>query len=519
MQKTEIEILKDELLSERNARKIAESKLEQQSKELHLLIESEKRLSSIISNLKSGIVLEDENRKIVFANSKFCEIFKINTSPENLLGHDCSIAAEKSKALFEKPSSFISRINDLLKNEKQVFGDEMSMLDGTFLERDFIPVKIKSTLKGYLWVYNDITLIKQYKESLISEKQKYRRIIENMNLGLVEVNNNDQILMVNQNFCKISGYSEKELIGQIGSKIFPIEEHEKIIEKEKFQRLKGNSNSYEIKAKNNKGELKYWLISGAPNYNLKGEVIGSIGIHLDITELKKLEFQKEKILKELEKSNNELYEYAHVVSHDLKSPLRSINALVSWIKTDNEGKLDNNSLQNLQLIESTLETMENLISNILLYSSAGANTEDVNEVDLNKIIENLKRVLYIPSHISINVLKKLPIVKGDKTKFQQIFQNLISNAIKFNNKEEGVIEIDFTEKKSFYEFCVKDNGIGIQKKYHDKIFKIFHSLNKSEDSSGIGLSIVKKIVNLYEGDIWLKSIPNISTKFYFALKK
>ena len=113
----------------------------------------------------------------------------------------------------------------------------------------------------------------------------------------------------------------------------------------------------------------------------------------------------------------------------------------------------------------------------------------------------------------------MPTVKGDITKFQQLFQNLISNAIKFNNKDKGLIEVNFTENKSFYQFEIKDNGIGIEKKYHDKIFKIFHSLNDSKDSSGIGLSIVKKIIDLYDGNIWLESEPEIGTTFYFTIKK
>ena len=125
----------------------------------------------------------------------------------------------------------------------------------------------------------------------------------------------------------------------------------------------------------------------------------------------------------------------------------------------------------------------------------------------------------IPEKLTITILSNLPMVKGDKTKFQQLFQNLIGNAIKFNKKENGTVEIDCIEKDSFYQFSVKDNGIGIEKKYHDKIFKIFHSLNKNKESTGIGLSIVKKIVNLYDGEIWLESSLNVGSTFYFTLKK
>jgi light-regulated signal transduction histidine kinase (bacteriophytochrome) len=209
----------------------------------------------------------------------------------------------------------------------------------------------------------------------------------------------------------------------------------------------------------------------------------------------------------------------HIVSHDLKSPLRSIDALISFIKMDNEGKLDEPTLQNLQLVGETLETMERLISNILEYSSAGSETGEVQDVDLNTTMEDLNRLLFLPEHISMQIPQNMPTVKGDPTKFQQLFQNLLSNAIKFCDKENGIVAVDFTEETTHFQFSIRDNGIGIEKKFHDRIFKIFHSLKKSKESSGIGLSIVKRIVDLYEGEIWLESELGEGTTFFFTIKK
>lgn len=239
---------------------------------------------------------------------------------------------------------------------------------------------------------------------------------------------------------------------------------------------------------------------------------------INLREREKAEFQNRLLVKALGKSNYELQEYAHIVSHDLKSPLRSIDALVSWIKEDNKDNLDDTTIRNFELIETTLEKMERLISDILILSSIDNDIENISEVDLNKIIADLNHLLFVPSNISIEILNNLPIIKGDKTKLQQLFQNLICNAIKFNDKEKGIIEINVKEIDSHYEFSVKDNGMGIDKKYHDNIFNIFHSLNNSKESTGIGLSIVKKVVDLYKGEIWLESAPNKGTTFYFTLK-
>ncbi|GAA3612154.1 PAS domain S-box protein [Flavivirga amylovorans] len=483
------------------------------------LIESENRLSTLILNLDSGVLLEDENRKIVLTNKKFCELFSIPISPELMIGQDCLNAAEQSKNLFVDKEKFISKINSILVDRVTVLGDELKMLDGKILERDYIPIFKNNQYKGHLWSYRDVTLKRNYSQSLEAQKQKYSNIIANMNLGLVEADNDGKILMINQSFSEMSGYSEEEIIGKTGKELFLTEENAEVIETKDVKRRKGESHSYEIKVKNKSNEDRHWLISGAPNYNLNGELVGSIGVHLDITEIKKLELQKEKLLAKLEKSNDELQEYAHIVSHDLKSPLRSIDALVNWIKEDNKGKLDAVSIQNFELIETTLEKMEQLISDILLYSSIGSEVPEKEPVDLNDVVSELKTILFVPEHISVNVLNKLPVVKGDKTKLKQLFQNLISNGVKFNDKEQGIIEIDVLEQKSFYQFSIKDNGVGIKKEYHDKIFKIFHSLNTSKESTGIGLSIVKKIIDLYKGEIWIDSEVGKGTTFYFTLKK
>jgi len=214
-----------------------------------------------------------------------------------------------------------------------------------------------------------------------------------------------------------------------------------------------------------------------------------------------------------------LQEYAHVVSHDLKSPLRSINALASWIKEDNLEHLDEQSLENFSILENTLEKMEGLISGILNYSSIQRENIQDEEVCIKEVIEDIETLLYIPEHIELIVPDDLPIVNVDRTRIQQVFQNLISNAIRYSNKEKGLIRIHYTEEATRHIFAVEDNGIGIDKIYHDKIFKIFQSLTDHKESTGIGLSIVKKIVDLYDGSVWLESEPNEGCTFYFSLKK
>lgn len=483
------------------------------------LIDSENRLSALISNLESGVLLEDEHRNIVITNHRFCTFFGIPATPEQLIGQNCANAAEQSKNLFEDPEEFVARINTLTRNKKQALSDELKMKDGRILERDFIPVYEESIYKGHLWTYRDVTLHRNFRESIEAQRQKYSDIIANMNLGLIEVNNDDEILMVNNSFEEISGYTQKELLGKKGREILLTKDSQHKLSQENNKRLNGSSNSYEVEALTKSGELKHWLISGAPNYNINGQVVGSIGIHLDITAFKNLELQKENLLRKLERSNDELQEYAHVVSHDLKSPLRSINALVNWIKDDNDGSLTENTLEHLAMIETTLEKMEQLITDVLEYSGVGTDSEVYENVDINEVLADIVTLLHFPEHIAIEVRHDFPVIKADRVKIQQLFQNLISNGIRYCDKDPGVIAINYTEDEQQYTFSVKDNGIGIPKEYHDKIFKIFQSLNTHKESTGIGLSIVKKIVDMYGGKIWLESIVGEGTTFFFTIKK
>jgi len=483
------------------------------------LIDSQNRLSTLIRNLDSGVLLEDESRNVVVANARFCDFFNIPVSPEDMIGINCDDAAEQNKHLFLDPEGFVQRIKELTERKEQVLSDELKYEDGRILERDFIPIFEHGVYKGHLWTYRDVTLRRKFRESIEAQRQKYSSIIANMNLGLIEVNNDDEILMVNQTLQEMSGYSESELLGKKGSEVLLVAEDQDLLLNENKKRIRGTSNSYEVRARTKSGAIRHWLISGAPNYNINGKIVGSIGIHLDITELKNLELQKESLLHKLEKSNEELQEYAHVVSHDLKSPLRSINALVTWIRDDNLGKLTEETEMNLALIETTLEKMEQLISDVLAYSGVVADESSTESVDVNEVITDIKTLLHVPEHIHLMVNKTLPILKADRVKIQQLFQNLISNAIRYCDKDSGSIEIDFQDSPIEYIFSVKDNGIGIKEEYHQTIFKIFQSLNKHKESTGIGLSIVKKIVDLYQGRVWLESTVGEGTTFFFTFRK
>lgn len=446
-------------------------------------------------------------------------MFNVPINPEQMKGVDCEAAAKETKHFFKNPDVFLERIEEILRLKEKVVAEEIELFDGRVFERSFLPIYKNGKYAGHLWSYDDITIKKRYKESIEAERQKYSNIITNMHMGLLEVDNDDRVLFANQSFCDMSGYSLLDLLGNKASEIFLDKEQQKLIKKKNAIRNEGISDSYEITTKNKEGTKKHWLISGAPNYNLNGELIGSIGIHLDITQQKSLELQKEQLLKKLEKQNQQLNEYAQIVSHDLKAPLRSIHSLITWIKEDNSEEFSTETMKYLNMIEGKVEKMDHLIHGILTYSRVDTEDTITELIDLNDVISNCINIIHIPENTKVIIENTLPIIFADKFRMQQLFQNLISNAVNYIDKPEGLVTVGYFEDEKSYTFYVKDNGPGIAKENQEKIFKIFQSFTQHESSTGIGLSIVKRIIDNYKGEILIESELTKGTTFFINLPK
>jgi signal transduction histidine kinase len=236
-------------------------------------------------------------------------------------------------------------------------------------------------------------------------------------------------------------------------------------------------------------------------------------------EIVKINKQREDLLLNLEKQNQVLNEYAHMVSHDLKAPLRSIDTLINWFIEDNQEMMNETNMKSLNLILSNVEKMDLLIKGILNYTAVENNENQDRTINLNILIDETLRTLHISEHVEITVKNELPKVFGNDFRYKQLFQNLIQNAIKYNDKEKIIVEIGNSESTNEISFYIKDNGIGIPQQYQTKIFDIFSKLENNDPSSGIGLSIVKKIIDFYNGTIWLESQENIGTTFYFTIPK
>ena len=250
-----------------------------------------------------------------------------------------------------------------------------------------------------------------------------------------------------------------------------------------------------------------------------------------LTARKRAEERQAQLLKQVEAANEELSEFAHVVSHDLKAPLRAIDSLAKWLASDYRDKFDDAGRDQLDLLLGRVKRMHDLIDGILEYSRAGRIREQVVEVNLAEVVPEVIDLLAPPPHIRVTVESPLPKVVIERTRIMQVFQNLLSNAIKYMDKPQGLIRIGCTEEKGkgemanetgwFWKFYVSDNGPGIEEKDRQRVFQLFQTLKPRDraDSTGVGLAVVKRAVEMYGGRVWIESQVGEGSTFCFTLPK
>ncbi|WP_298484383.1 HAMP domain-containing sensor histidine kinase [uncultured Maribacter sp.] len=230
--------------------------------------------------------------------------------------------------------------------------------------------------------------------------------------------------------------------------------------------------------------------------------------------------ERKELLKDLEEQNESLNNYAHMVSHDLKSPIRNMHTLMSWISEEEKENFSEESKFNCSLVIQNLTKVDNLIDGILRHATLEAHEEEKTNVSITHLLEEIKNTIYVPQNIELVVEGELPVLFKDKYKLEQLFKNLIINAVTATEDiKEGKIIVEAIEKKEYWKFSIKDNGKGIPEKYQESIFNMFKKLENNANATGIGLALVKKIINIYEGEVWLESQLGNGTTFYFTIKK
>jgi len=789
---TTVRSLQEELDKERALQKSMKDRIALQNRELEALrgaanqnvngsqahLDTNDLLAQLVTNIKEGILIEDENRKIILANKEFCKQFGITNSPETIIGADFGATEKRSKHLFKNPDLFLARIDQLLKDKKTILNDELELVSGQVFYRDYIPVFSNGNYKGHLWKYTDVTrnktiestfesqrnfyeqilnnipadiavfssdhrymfanpmaignpdlrkwvigkndeeyckytnrplsiadtrnkifnsvkesrtqveweerlnradgkaeyhlrkmypvldnngeveivigygvditerkkiedhiklsekryreifsysqawicthdmqgniltinpaackildykedkLIGQSIDSLMPEKvrtlfsesylkkimtegkaegimsilnragktiyllyqnyllneqgsepyvigfaqniterifaeealkrseEKYRGIIENMNLGMMEMDNEERIIYANQRFCNMSGYTLEELISKKATDLFLEGSNLKITRNQLSKRQFGITKSYELAIKTKSGDSKWWLTSAAPLFNPDQTMKGTIGIHLDITEQKRLEEQLKDAKADADRSTKSKDIFLTNMSHEIRTPL---NAIMGLGKLLGKSILNTQQKQYLTGIASASENLLGIINDLLDFSKIEAGKITIENISFNlgaacdQVISILthkaeEKGLVLTSELDERIS---PILIGDPYRINQVFMNMLSNAIKFTEKGSIYLKAFLLEEAEGWQkilVIIEDTGVGIKEEYLGSIFDKFtqedETVVRKFGGTGLGMSITKQIIELMGGSITVNSKKNVGT--------
>jgi len=395
-------------------------------------------------------------------------------------------------------------------------------------EREALPVKLGAVRIDRDHValeLEEVGELEELRRRLHEAEARYRYLIEDaidtLDSGIILLDRGGRVFWANRSVGRLFYINRDELIGkELHKALAPCEPF--FVEPGSFGRV----TSPRIKGRftftlRGRGEEKILEMVSIPveTEKYKG---GWINHYIDITELKRLEASLWEKTKNLEEGNQRLEEFNHAVSHDLKGPARRIEAFAQILLEDYREKLDEEGLDSLMRIKNQALKMTHLIDDLLTLASIGVKKEPLEEVRVGAVVHEVVEGLdYILKGVELKVADSLPLVLANKTRLEELFANLISNAVKYNDKGKKRVEIDWEEEDGHYKFHVRDNGIGIEEQYRGKIFELFEVLHPNGDyeSTGAGLSICKRIVEEYGGKIWVESEPGRGSTFYFTIPK
>lgn len=603
-------------------------------------------LKLLVSNLQSGVLLEDEHGKIVAVNTIFCNLFRIDERPEELVGVNFSNYTDSTKRLFKYPDIYVNRLTKILSEKRPINNDLLKLADGRIFERDYTPLFINNQYKGHCWQYRDVTIAKKneldlqrltavakanengvmftqanghiiwvnegflklsefeekdvigkfptdvlvgrltdketlrkilkafgagvnYEEEIILHREdgswfwakakgqpikddegnttnyftiiedispkrhamdflkfqekKYRNIIANMNLGLVEVDLNENVQFANSTFCNMAGFRIEEIEGKNVMKMLLRENYEEEMASKINLRKHGISNAYELALKNKQGQKIWWLVSGAPRYNDTGELMGSIGIYLDITKQKLIEEDLVRAMEEAEQSAKSKQLFLANMSHEIRTPMNGVLGMARQLQktplTDRQNFFLNTittSAENLLVILNDILDTSKIEAGKLTLEKIGFKISDViRKARLILLQKAEEKGLSIATHIDAEIEE---VLIGDPYRLNQILLNFLSNAVKFS--ERGIIKVScnsvfISGNTRTVELIISDEGIGMRPEFLKQMFQNFSqedvSNTRKYGGTGLGMAISKQLIELMHGKINVKSVKNEGT--------
>jgi PAS domain S-box-containing protein len=484
----------------------------------NLLLESNEKVHAIFNNAPDAIIASDLNYIITEWNKAAERMYgykkeEVTGKHMDEIIHTSHIAPytrEKADIQMRNSGGWSGEIiqyTDRKKNKMVV------QSTNSFLRND------EGLPTGYLGVNKDVTEFKKVQEALKISEEKFNKAFMLSPTGLVLTKMvTSEYIEVNESFLKITGYDRDEIIGHSSLMVNVIDKEERNKILEDFQQ-DGSVKNKEVNFTRKNGE-KGVLLFSTEIIEINHEKC-TLTIIYDISKRKAIETELNKKTEELIRSNAELEQFAYIASHDLQEPLRMITSYVQLLEKRYSDKLDQDAHDFINYAVDGANRMQTLIYSLLEYSRVNRVKPfeyiDVHDI-LNEVMSDLS--ITIKENTPDIQIGDLPVIFGDKVLIGQLFFNLIANAIKFKSERPIKIFIEGKRVGNEFKFSVKDNGIGIQKEYSQKVFTIFQRLHTKDKypGTGIGLAICKKIVERHEGRIWIESEIDKGSTFYFTIK-
>jgi PAS domain S-box-containing protein len=476
-----------------------------------LLRESEERFRRTFELAGSGIAHIGMDRRFIRVNRRLCEI--LGYEPQELLqltGRQISHPDDLDMINRERPRLYSGEI-DAVRLEKRYLRKDRSVVWVKFsmtVERDAGGGPLYE-----IGVYDDITAQRDAEARLRESEERFRRTFELAQNGIAHVRDG-RFVLVNRRLCEMLGYSEDELLHKDVKSISHPEDRD-VTDAERARIRSGEVESarFEKRYLRKDGALVWVDLAVALVRDAERKPLYEIAVFNDITELKR--------------SNAELEQFAYVASHDLQEPLRMVASYTQLLGRRYEAKLDGDAREFMAYIVDGATRMKQLIEDLLAYSRVGTKAQDFKPVSVEAAV---RRALFnlraaIEEAGAAVTYDPMPSVLGDEVQLGQLLQNLMGNALKFRSGSVPRIHIGVAESADEYTFEVRDNGIGIEPQYYERIFMVFQRLhNKGEyPGTGIGLAICKKVVERHGGRIWVESRPaagpDQGSSFFFTLPK
>lgn len=472
--------------------------LDDQASKFKLLIDKSYDMVTVI----------DPDGTITYESPSFYRIF--GYKPEEIIGHngyelvhpeDFDQTAQAIQLAFENPGQCYTTQFRFRKK------------DGDYIYLDVIgSYVVEGNFTGLIVNSRDITERQRAEKQMTAQIRLLETITRTMPILVYKLDENGFCTSIKGNGLQRIGTTESKVVGRSAY------EHFKDKTEDIARAYSGDVVNFINRTTIDEEEIFFehflFLDESGPGKQL-------IGFAIDVTEGKKDENRLKDYYDTLERTNRELDQFAYIVSHDLKAPLRAISNLSIWIEEDLGDVVNEDAKVNFDMMRGRIQRMESLINGILEYSRAGRAQSTPSTFSVQSMVTETVNALAPPDKFKVEIDEGMPEINADRIKIEQVFSNFISNAIKYNSSPEPLIKVGYIDDHAQHIFYVRDNGPGIDPDYHDKVFVIFQTLQARDkvESTGVGLAIVKKIVEDAGGSVWLESDIGQGATFYFSLPK